>query len=117
MLGGMDGTRGLRREVLVMSIAIIVATVAGILVAVGAVRPPAAMCITPYGNAVAAPGCDVNNVSATLAAVAGALAAIVAGLLTLAGEVCAVTAWSRRQRRAATQRPVDAADFDPSRHP
>jgi hypothetical protein len=91
--------RGLRREVLVMSIAIIVATAAGVVVAVGAVRPPAAMCITPYGNAVSAPGCDVNNVSATLAVVAGALTALVAGLLTLAGEVCAMTAWSRRHRQ------------------
>ena len=93
----LSGMRGLRRELLVMSIAIMVAAAAGIVVAVGAVRPPAAMCITPYGNAVAAPGCDVNSVSATLAAVAGALTAIVIGLLTLAAEACAMAVWSRRR--------------------
>jgi hypothetical protein len=98
MLGGM---RERRREVIVIAIAIAVATAAGILVAAGAVRPPAAMCITPYGNAVSAPGCDVNNVSATLAVVAGALTAIVAGLLTLAAESCALAVWSRRHLPSA----------------
>ena len=99
--------RGLRREFVIVGLACLVATAAGVAVAVGAVRPPAAMCITPYGNAVAAPGCDLNSVSATLADVAGALAAIVAGLLTLAVESSFVAVWSRRHPLTPLRRATD----------
>lgn len=69
---------------------------AGVLIAVGVVRPPAAVCITPFGTATAGSGCDLGQVSATLAAVGGALTSVFALALALAAE-SAIAAWWRRR--------------------
>lgn len=61
-----------------------VATTAGIAAGIGAVPGPALLCITPFGTATAGSGCDPQHVSSTLAMVAGALSAVVAGMLALA---------------------------------
>ena len=61
-----------------------VATTTGVAAGVGAVPGPNLLCITPFGTASAGSGCDPQHVSATLAIVAGALSAIVAGMLALA---------------------------------
>lgn len=69
-----------------LAVALVLATAAaaGIVAALGVVRPPSALCITPYGTATVAPGCDPGRVSAALGAVAGALTAAVTAVFGFA---------------------------------
>ena len=92
MQGHAAGVRRLTPETLAVSIVLAVATAAGVVSALGLVRPPSAVCITPYGTATVAPGCDPSQVSATLGAVAGALTAGVTALFgfAVAGGLLAV---------------------------
>ena len=97
--------RRLTPETLAVSLVLLFATAAGIVSALGVVRPPSAVCITPYGTATVAPGCDPGQVSATLGAVAGALTAAVTALFgfAVAGGVLALYQHRRTARRSAEQ--------------
>jgi len=76
--------RRLTPETLAIAVVVAIAAMAGIVSALGVVRPPSALCITPYGTATVAPGCDPGHVSATLGAVAGALTAVVTAVFGFA---------------------------------
>jgi hypothetical protein len=85
-------------------IVLAIATTAGVISALGLVRPPSALCITPYGTATVAPGCDPGQVSSALGAVAGALTAAVTAVF---GFAVAGGLLSIRQHRAAARRSAE----------
>ena len=91
--------RRLTPETLAVSLVIAIATAVGIISALGVVRPPSAVCITPYGTATVAPGCDPSQVSATLGAVAGALTAAVTALFGFAVAGGVLSLFHRRDAR------------------
>ena len=84
-----------------MVVVVAIATAAGVISALGLVRPPSALCITPYGTATVAPGCDPGQVSSALGVVAGALTATVTAVFgfAVAGGVLSI-----RTRRLAGRR-------------
>lgn len=99
--------RRLTSDTLAGALVLLLATVAGIISALGVVRPPSALCITPYGTASAAPGCDPGQVSLALSAVAGALTATVTAVFgfALAGTVLSIR--QRRVRRSDEATPTN----------
>jgi hypothetical protein len=97
--------RRLTAEQLAVAAVLLIATAAGVISALGVVRPPSALCITPYGTATVAPGCDPGQVSAALGAVAGALTAAVTAVFGFAVEGAVLSVC---QHRAAARRSVDA---------
>jgi hypothetical protein len=87
--------RRLTAEQLAVAAVLLTATAAGVISALGVVRPPSALCITPYGTATVAPGCDPGQVSAALGAVAGALTAVVTAVFGFAIAGAVLSIWRR----------------------
>jgi hypothetical protein len=92
--------RRLTAEQVAVASVLLLATAAGVISALGVVRPPSALCITPYGTATVAPGCDPGQVSAALGVVAGALTATVTAVfgLAIAGAVLSICQRRRTAR-------------------
>jgi hypothetical protein len=87
--------RRLTAEQLAVAAVLLTATATGVISALGVVRPPSALCITPYGTATVAPGCDPGQVSAALGAVAGALTAVVTAVFGFAIAGAVLSIWRR----------------------
>ena len=96
-------------DTVAVALVLLIATGAGVASALGVVRPPSALCITPYGSATVAPGCDPGQVSAALAAVAGALTAVVTAVFgfALAGAVLSIRHRGRAHERSDELNPTN----------